>query len=380
MSEITQIVQKGIDQMQAQFGTRIGELEQDYKGLSQALNEVAQKQGGGGIFATGVQSSGPGAAGNGALAKALNDERIRAMVADRGIKSASVTLNAPLASLLQFKSGPVVGDVSSSATDLIDVQAQRDPRLGSFGARRLTLMEALPRIVVSSNALDYNVLSNYVNAAAIQAQEGAAFAAGSMPTELKTARIATIGFFQKLSNQVVADMPLLVSQAGQVMRYGVAQKACHELIAGTDVIDGLQEQATTFVAASDTPWADAIGYAATSLESNGWRADTVVMHPTLWQSIRSERNLESAYVAQSWATASAQTLWGMNVVTDPSVSQTAPLVLDSSQVAILDRSEARVELGRSGDDMTNGTMTMLAEIRVGLAVFSPDAVLEVTVP
>jgi hypothetical protein len=54
-----------------------------------------------------------------------------------------------------------------------------------------------------------------------------------------------------------------------------------------------------------------------------------------------------------------------------------PLVFDASQIAILDRQSARVELGRESDDFTRGLVTMLAEVRAGLAVFSPSAILKV---
>ena len=83
-----------------------------------------------------------------ALGKALADDRIREFQADRGVKSASVSIKAPLASLLQFKN-TVVGDAASSTADLFDVQPQRDGRLGENAQRNLTIMQALPRLPVA---------------------------------------------------------------------------------------------------------------------------------------------------------------------------------------------------------------------------------------
>lgn len=74
----------------------------------------------------------------------------------------------------------------------------------------------------------------------------------------------------------------------------------------------------------------------------------------------------------------SNSIWGMRVITDPAVAQGNPLVLDSSQVAILDRMDARIEFGREGNDMTTNQVTALAETLIGLAVFSPSAVLVVT--
>jgi HK97 family phage major capsid protein len=116
------------------------------------------------------------------------------------------------------------------------------------------------------------------------------------------------------------------------------------------------------------------------LQVAGWQPNVVVMHPNLWQAIRAERSLtENLYIAGNWAMPAPMTMWGMTVVLDPSVSQAVPMVLDASQVAILDRQEARVELGRSGNDFTDATVTLRAMIRVGLAVFSPSALVQVTI-
>lgn len=315
-----------------------------------------------------------------ALGKALADERIKAFQADRGVKSASVTINASLDGLM--RKNTVVGDAASSTVDLYNVQPQRDGRLANNPQRPLTIFEVLPRLPVSSNAVEFNALDGYSNLAALQTAEGASLVQTDVPTELKTAKIATIGHFLKMSEQVAADAPLLRQQMDSLMRYGVLAKASAEIIGGTgSVIEGLQEQAGSFVASSDSTIADGIGQAATSLQIAGWQPTVVLMHPSLWQAIRAERSLtENMYVASGWANPVPLTIWGLIVVLDPSVSANVPMVMDTQQVAILDRQEARVELGRSGTDFQDATVTLRAMIRIGLAVFSPSAIVKVTIP
>lgn len=372
MSEIVQMVKTAFSQMEAKYGDRIKELEEDVKAGRAIMNEIAQKQ-------TGL----PGVHGvHGAsdvLAKALSDDRIREFQSDRGIKSASVAIKAPLGLLV--KSSTVVGDAASSYTDLFSVEAQRDGRMGENPQRNLTILQALPRLQVGSNAVEFNRLNGYANLAKIQTAEGADLGQTDIPTTLVEAKIATLGHYAKLSEQVVSEAPLLRQQVDSLLRYGVQAKAAHEIIAGTGVIDGLQSLASSYVAATDTPYADAIGQAATELQIAGWQADVCVMHPTLWQLIRADRSAtEGLYISGSWAQPASNTIWGMRVVLDPSVSTYVPMVMDSSQCAILDRADARVELGRSGTDFTDGVVTLRAMIRIGLAVFSPSAVLAVTVP
>ena len=68
-------------------------------------------------------------------------------------------------------------------------------------------------------------------------------------------------------------------------------------------------------------------------------------------------------------------IWGLSVVTTPAVTAGRPIVLDSSQVAILDRMSAVVEAFRT--DATNireNLITLRAETRLGFAVYAASAV------
>ena len=369
MSVTIETIAQGVEQFSTKANAEIADLKEKYLSLQDGLIDVAQKQ-------TKAPSGYLGKSDP--ITKVLKDERIAAFKSDPAIRNASVSLNAPLTQLL--KRGLVTGDIQST-TDLYDVQPLRANVLAENPMRPLSILEVLPRLPISSNALEYNRLSGYTNDAAYQTVEGAALAATTMPTTLVTAKIATIGHYLQVSEQVLADTPVLRQQIESLLRYGVMGKAAAEIIVGSGTIDGLQSVAGSYVAATSTPFADAIGEAATQLQIAGWQPNVVVMHPTLWQTIRSDRSAtEGLYIAGSWSQPAGTTIWGMNVVLDSSVSATQPLVLDSTQCAILDRQDARIEMGRAGNDFTNATLTVRAMIRIGLAVFSPSAVLQVIVP
>lgn len=340
--------------------------------MEKELNEIAQRM----EFAPG---DGRGDRGNkaGGLPTFGNDEAVKRFASDRSLKSANVEIALPTS----IWTKAVVGDTTTGGDSVYDVAPQRDNRLANFAARRLSVFDVLPRLQATSNSFEYNALDGYTSAAAFQANEGAAKAAGTMPTELLTAPICTIAHYFKLSEQVLADAPALQAQVSNLLGYGVLAKASREILIGSTVgkIQGLATQATgTYALTTTASLADQIGDAMTALDVAGWQPDVVFMHPADWFTIRSERVSGTAeYVANGWAGPAEQGIWGLRVVTDPSVPVGGPIVLDSRQVAILDRMQTRVEFAREGSDMTNNLITGLGECRIGLVVFAPSAIVQI---
>jgi HK97 family phage major capsid protein len=126
------------------------------------------------------------------------------------------------------------------------------------------------------------------------------------------------------------------------------------------------------------------------LQVGGWNPDLVVLHPNDW--FGNERAVFAAdspisiagdgqYVAGGgWAAPANGGLWGMRRALSVSLTPGTALVLDSSQVAVLDRGPAMVIVSREGhDNISKNLVTMLAEVRVGFAIFSPTAVKKVNV-
>ena len=345
-----------------------GELDAMNRRLEGAITEIAQKSDG---FRTM-----PGASSRSPLDELAKSSGLQNFVQDRSQKSVGVKLPGLVKSL-------VVGDVQSSTTNLIGVPAQFDPRLGDAGARRLSIFEILPSLAVSSNAFEFNQLDAYVNNAAYQSQEGATKASTSLPTTLVNAPICTIAHILPVSEQVMADMPALQQQVASLLTYGLRAKASAEIIAGNTAgkIQGLTAEGTVYTVSGGPNLPDAIAAAVSQLEISGWQASAILLNPADWLLIRTMR--ESAgtgqYLYGSPAAATAQTLWGIPVIADPSVPLDSPIVLDASQVAILDRQQAMVEFGRSQDDFETNTLRARAECRIGLAVFSPSAVLNVAI-
>lgn len=318
---------------------------------------------------------GRGNRGSNLLAKIASDAGVKSLIAGTS-KSAIVKLDG---SIFDRKS-LVVGDLAGTSEDGIAVPPNFLPELGNMQRRRLGLFDYLPRWAVTSNSVEFSRLTGYVNAAAVQASEGALKAEASMPTDPITASIATIAHYLPLSEQVLADLPALQAQVRDLLIYGVMAKAEAEIIAGSGKIKGLTYASnyTAYTgAASDDTLADAVAKAAEQLDIAGWNAGVAIVHPTDWRIARTQREGtagDGAYLAGSWRDPAPPTVWGIPVVTSTAVNAGEFIVLDPAQVRVLDRMGATVEFGRVNDQFARNVLTARAEARLGLAVLSPSAV------
>lgn len=356
MNEVIEAVQNGLQGVEAKFNAKFDAL----------ATEIAQKMGTASDSVTGNRNP---------LATAAQELVTKAAgVAAREQKSASVAIK-----------GFVVGDTAGTSEEGYSVPAQHDPRLGNAPTRRLTLLSALPRIRVGSNSFEYNALDGYSNAAGYQANEGALKPQGDLPTTLRVSSIATIAHWIGASRQVLADAPALEQQMRSLMLYGVMRKLENEIVAGaggTGEIAGLTDtdnHTAYTLAASDDTLADAVAKGQSALDTAGWNANLVIVNPGDWRTLMTERDASGsgagAYIAGSWRDPAPPSIWGVPVVTSASVGAGNFIIMDTSQVAILDRQEARVEIGYAEDDFVRNRVRLLAELRAGLAVFSPSAVL-----
>ena len=262
-----------------------------------------------------------------------------------------------------------------------NVQPERLNGLGNNPQRHLSLLDVLPSIPVSTGSVEYVQLNGYTNAAAVQAKEGDAKALATVPTTVVTASIVTVAHYVKASLQVLDDMPALSAQLSNLLSYGCLAKLENLLIngaGGTGQIDGLLTGATAFTA-SATSSADKIGQAITHLLSLGWNPGVIVLNPTDWFEIQSSKGTSyDGYLLGSPRSPAPPSLWSVPVVQSPSLAVGTALVLDPAQCSLLERQEVVMATRREdGSNFTTNMVSILAELRAGLMVLSPGAVLSV---
>lgn len=284
--------------------------------------------------------------------------------------------NVAIKSLTNAGQG-VAGSTNYSAT------AQRQPGLYNDPRRDLSLLDYLPSLPASSATFEYMQIKDYTNNATEQEEEGQQKAQTSIDAELETANIATVAHWTRASKQVLDDTPALGQQIGNLLNYGLLEKLESRLIAGPGgkgKIKGLIGYAVPHVVVGTLKPVDAIGQAVTAMKTSGWQARLIIMNPDDWFSISSERDADGQYVLGSPRDPAPPVLWGVPVITSGSMPAGTVLLLDTTQVAMLDREQPTLMLSREdGNNFTSNLVTLLAELRAGLAVFSTGAVRSVDI-
>jgi HK97 family phage major capsid protein len=356
MTDLIDVVRDGLKTVDDKFSKQIADLKEQVIDLA---------QGGQGLPPGAMKSAGT------STGQFLKSAQLAAMIQ-----------GAPSTGRVELKG--TAADLKAAVTSsTYSVQPLREPGLFNNPQRPLSLLDSMVSLKVSAGSFEYVRLNGYTNAAAVQVVEGDEKAEASVPSVLVTANIATIAHWTRASLQVLSDAPALTQQLDNLLSYGVRAKLENELLngpGGTGRIHGLVPQATAFTPTVGAKPADAIGEAKTALEAAGWIPSLIVMNPADWFSIASERadSGDGQYVLGSPRDPSGPSLWGVPVVTTPSLATGTTLVLDAGQVALLDRESVTVMASREdGTNFTTNMVTLLAEMRAGLAVFSAGAVLKI---
>ena len=93
---------------------------------------------------------------------------------------------------------------------------------GPFGFthRRLSVLQALTSIPMTTAKVEFPKLTTNTDAAAVQTDEGGAKAETSIGFTMETLEAATVAHYIPASRQVLADSPFLVEFINQVMLFG----------------------------------------------------------------------------------------------------------------------------------------------------------------
>lgn len=276
----------------------------------------------------------------------------------------------------------ISGTGTDSPSGTFPVQPQRGAIVPPV-QRPLTLLDVIESVQIRSNSFEYVRLSR-ANMAAVQEGEGALKAETEILTELVTAKVATIAHHTTASRQLIEDVAGLSEALRGLLGTDVLDEAERLLIDGngtTEEIAGLRTLATPVATTSATP-VDTISEAIAIMLTEGYRATLVIAHPLDWHAWRVERATDSGvYVNGNWSEPAAPVVWGLPVVASASMPQGEALVIDANRVRILDRAAATVMVSTEhSDNFTKNMVTLLAEIRLGLAVYDTGAVGLVALP
>ena len=245
---------------------------------------------------------------------------------------------------------------------------------------RMTIRDLISPGKTGSNLVQYLQESGFTNAAA-PTGENTRKPQSSITYDLKQAPVVKIPHFIKASTEILADFPQLQSLVDVKLRYGLMLVEEAQLLKGSGVgnnLNGIYTQATAYAApiviASATR-IDVLRLALLQAELAEYPSTGIVLHPSDWAAIELLKDSTGGYIFANPQSLAQPALWGRPVIS------TQAMTLDSFLVGafqlgaqVFDRQLAQVTVATENeDDFVNNLVTILAEERLALAVYRPEA-------
>lgn len=300
----------------------------------------------------------------------------------------------------KFLSGPITGgksvsmefkaiisglttDADGSAGDLI--VPMRVPGILAGTERRLTVRDLITPGNISVNSLQYVKETGFTNSAAtVTETAGTAKAQSEIKFDIATSNVTTIAHWVLATRQILDDVPQLRSYIEGRLTYGLKLVEENQLLngggTGTD-LNGIYTQATAYAApivptsAGDLTKIDIIRLAMLQAFLAEYPPSGIVMHPSDWADIELTKTTEGAYLFANPQNGSEARLWRLPVV------ETQAMTIDKFLVGafklgaqVFDRQQANVMIStEDSDNFRKNLVTILAEERLALAVYRPEA-------
>ncbi|MDB5540533.1 MAG: Major capsid protein Gp5 [Devosia sp.] len=260
------------------------------------------------------------------------------------------------------------------------IQTTRLPGILPLPQRRMTVRDLLSQGQMDGSTLEYVKETGFTNNAGMVA-EGAAKPSSDIQLDLVSTSAKVIAHYMKASRQVLSDISQLRSIIDQRLLYGLAYKEESQLLNGDNTgqnLNGIIPQATAYsapVSLADLNIIDVLRLAMLQAALAEYPASGHVLHPTDWASIETLKDGEGRYIIGNPQGTTTPTLWGLPVVATQSITVrkflTGAFKLGAQ---VFDRWAARVEVATENeDDFIKNLVTVLAEERVALAVYRPEA-------
>ena len=303
--------------------------------------------------------------------KFADSDAVKQLQADpRGVKQAKLEVKANITS--------ATADANGSAGALIS--DHRVPGLVVPPNRRLTVRDLLMAGSTSSNAITYMRETGFTNGAAIQQNEGDKKAQSEIKFDEQTVNVATLAHFFKASRQILDDAPQLASHINGRLIYGLKLVEEQQLLNGDGLsgnLKGIITQATAFndkATLAKYTIIDQLRLAMLQAVLAEYPASGHVLNPIDWAKIELAKDDNGRHIIGNPQGTATPTLWGLPVVATQAM-QAGKFLTGAFDLGaqIFDRQDSTVMVGFENDDFTRNLVTILAEERLALAVYRPEA-------
>jgi HK97 family phage major capsid protein len=307
----------------------------------------------------------------------VEDEGVKALM-QSGRGKASIDVKTIVSALTT--------DADGSAGDLIE--PDRRPGILQPLVPRFFVRDLLTPGRTTSTSIQYIVESGYTNNAATVAENtGALKPSSDIKFDIKNVGITTIAHWMLATKQILSDVPMLQSYIEGRMRWGLAAEEESQLLmgagTGTD-LTGIYTVATAYSAGITVPNAtpiDELRIAILQTALSEIEATGIVISAQAWASIELSKTDDGAYLFSNPTGVAGARLWGLPVVPTKALGPTNKFLVGAFRLGaqIFDRWDATVLLStEDSDNFRRNLVTILAEERLGLAIYRPEAFIKGT--
>lgn len=303
--------------------------------------------------------------------KFADSDVLKALQADpRGVKSAKMEIKANITSA----TANADGSAGALVTPLIVNGLIAPPE------RRATIRDLIMAGNTNSNAITYMRETGFTNRAGVQANEGDKKAQSDIKFDEQTVNVATLAHYFKASRQILDDAPQLASHINGRLIYGLKMVEEQQILNGDGLngnLKGIIPQATAFAdKASLTKYTmlDQLRLAMLQGALAEYPSDGIVLNEIDWAKIELAKDDNGRYIIGNPQGTITPTLWGLPVVSTQAM-QAGKFLTGAFKLGaqIFDRQQSAVVLGFENEDFTRNLITILAEERLALAVYRPEA-------
>lgn len=263
------------------------------------------------------------------------------------------------------------------------IQNVRLPEPISPSDRPLSVASLMPEGRTSGNAIAYMEETTSTSNAAETAESGTKPEAALAFTE-RTSAVRKIAVSLPVTDESLEDIPFIESYIDTRLTYFVKEREDSQLLVGNGTppnlrgllnVSGINTQARGTDANQD-----AIFKGGTVAEVAAFfPMDSVVIHPTNWQTIRLMTTADGIYLFGSPSEAGPDTLWGWRVVKTTGITLNTGLVgAFRAGAQVFRRTGISLQVGWVNDQFVKNQRTIVVEERLALVCFRPAAFTKVT--
>ncbi|HEY8606625.1 MAG TPA: phage major capsid protein [Noviherbaspirillum sp.] len=274
-----------------------------------------------------------------------------------------------------------IKSITSAAASAGDgVAPDRRPGVQLLPQRRLTIRDLISPGTTGSNLIQFLQETGFTNNAA-PTTEATKKPQSSITFDLKQAAVVKIPHFMKASTEILSDFAQLQSIIDVKLRYGLALVEEAQLLKGSGAgnnLNGIYTQATAYsapIALTGNTRIDVLRLALLQAELAEYPSTGITLNPIDWAAIELTKDSTGGYIFANPQQTAQPMLWGRPVVPTQAMDVDTFLVGAFQLGAqVFDRQQANVTIATENeDDFVNNLVTILAEERLALAVYRPEA-------